>query len=61
MIHRIIEVFLHFVFLVRFFTEALNTRFQTWADENDINKDEQAGYRKGFLTIDQIFILYAVV
>ena len=37
------------------------SRFQTWADNNDINKDEQAGYRKGFSTIDQIFILYAVV
>ena len=43
------------------FTKALNTRFQSWADNNDINKDEQAGYRKGFSTIDPFFILYAVV
>ena len=47
--------------LGKIFIKALNTRFQTWADNNDINKDEQAGYRKGFLTIDQIFILYANV
>ena len=42
----------------KIFTKAI--RFQTWADNNDI-KDEQAGYRKGFSTIDQIFILYVVV
>ena len=47
--------------LGKIFTKALDTHFQTWADKNDINKDKQAGYRKGFLTIDQIFILYAVV
>ena len=61
MIHRIIEIFLYFVFLVRFFTKGLDTRFQTWADNSDIIKDEQKGYRNFFSTIDQMFILYAVV
>ena len=45
--------------LGKIFAKALNTRFQTWANNNDINKDEKAGYRKGFFF--QMFTLYAVV
>ena len=47
--------------LGKLLTKALNTRFQTRADNNDINKNKQAGYRKGLLKIDYSFIFYAVV
>ena len=47
--------------VITLITKALNTRFQTWADNNDINKDVQAGYSKGFSAIDLFHIICSYV
>ena len=43
------------------FLHILNARLQTWADENNIIGEEQAGCRRGYSTVDNVFILYNVV
>ena len=42
-------------------TKILNNRLVTWAEENDKMYDEQAGFRKGKGTLDQIFILQSLI
>ena len=42
------------------FTKILNQRFIKWAESNNKQHEEQAGYRKMYSTIDQIFNLYAI-
>ena len=43
------------------FTKIINSRLVKWADENEKRQEEQAGYRKGYSTIDQIFNLQSIV
>lgn len=42
------------------FTKILNARLVKWAELHDLQYEEQAGYRKGYSTIDNIFTLYAI-
>ncbi len=42
------------------FTKILNKRLVTWANTNDKYHEEQAGYRAGYSTVDQIFSLYTL-
>ena len=45
----------------KIFTKILNTRLVNWADDNDKMFQEQCGFTKGKSTVDQIFILNALV
>jgi len=45
------KVFLHIV----------HSRLQTWVGENDIIVEEQAGFRRGYGTVDNIFVLRGVI
>jgi len=45
------KVFLHLV----------HRRLQRWVDYNDIIVQEQAGFRKGFSTIDNIFVIHGII
>ena len=47
--------------LSKVFTKIINSRLVKWADENEKRQEEQAGYRKGYSTIDQIFNLQSIV
>ena len=42
------------------FTKILNNRLVEWAENHNLQKEEQAGYRKKYSTIDQIFSLQAL-
>lgn len=46
---------------VKFFSSILANRLQTWADENRLLLDTQAGFRRGFSTIDNILIMDTIV
>ena len=37
------------------------TRLQKWAEENRVIDESQAGFRKGYSTIDNIFSLQAII
>ena len=39
----------------------LNKRLTLWADENDKIVEEQSGFRAGHSTVDNMFVLYAIV
>ena len=43
------------------YTSILNKRLYTWLEENGKIIENQAGFRKGYSTTDQIFNLYAIV
>ena len=43
------------------FTFIINNRLKKWAYRNNIIVEEQAGYRAGYSTIDQFFVLYGVI
>jgi hypothetical protein len=43
------------------YTSVLNTRLYLWLEDNNKISECQAGFRKSYSTIDQIFNLYAVV
>ena len=45
----------------KFFTGILTTRLQKWAEENRVIDESQAGFRKGYSTIDNIFSLQAII
>ena len=45
----------------KIFTKILNERFINWAKENNVDKQEQAGYCRNYSTIDQIFNLQSLV
>lgn len=45
----------------KLFTAVLNTRLQTFLDANDIINDYQAGFRSGFSTVDNTFILHTLI
>ena len=45
----------------KLFTMIINQRFVKWAEANNVQHEEQAGYRKKYSTIDQIFNLQALI
>ena len=40
----------------KLFTKILHGRLTTWAENQQFDQEEQAGFRKGYSTIDQFFI-----
>lgn len=46
---------------LKFFTGILHNRLLQWVEENEILSPFQAGFRKGFSTVDQIFILTTLI
>jgi hypothetical protein len=42
------------------YTSILNSRLYQWLEDNSKISEEQAGFRRGYSTVDQIFNLYAV-
>ena len=47
--------------LGKLFTSILNERLQKYADEHDLINDCQAGFRKGYSTVDNTFILHSLI
>ena len=45
----------------KLFTSIITKRIQDWAESNNIIDEEQAGFRKGYSTIDNMFILQSIV
>ena len=45
----------------KLFTAVLNTRLTKYVTENEILEENQAGFRKGYSTSDQIFSLHALI
>ena len=45
----------------KIFNGILTVRVQKWAEENNVLDESQAGFRRGFSTIDNIFSLHATV
>ena len=43
------------------FLHVVHSRLQTWVNDNDIIVEEQAGFRRGYSTIDNIFVLRGVI
>lgn len=43
------------------YTSILNDRISSWVERNGILNDEQAGFRKGRSTVDQVFILTEII
>ena len=43
------------------FTHILNSRLQSWADSYELIAEEQGGFRRGYSTVDNIYILHEVV
>ena len=43
------------------YTSVLNARLYFWLEENVAIKECQAGFRKNYSTVDQIFNLYTIV
>ena len=44
----------------KLFTACLNTRLSKYVDDDILGK-EQAGFRKGYSTIDHVFVLHLVI
>ena len=47
--------------LCKIFMNIMTVRLSSWADLNDVIDESQAGFRKGYSTIDNIFSLQALV
>ena len=47
--------------LGKIFTKIINIRLTNYADAEGLNLEEQAAYRKGYSTTDQIFVLQSLV
>ena len=47
--------------LGKVFTKILNNRIVHWLETGDLQIEEQAGFRKGYSTIDNIFILQSLI
>ena len=45
----------------KIFTKKLNERLIKWANDHNAQHDEQAGYKKGYSTIDNIFVLQSII
>ena len=42
------------------FSKVINNRLISWAEAGNLYKEEQAGFRKGYSTVDNMFILQAL-
>ena len=47
--------------LSKVFLHVLNCRLQEWTEEYGLIGEEQAGFRRGYSTIDNVFILHGIV
>ena len=47
--------------LGKLFTATLNDRLSNFLGENDLLKENQAGFRKDYSTVDNIFSLYSLI
>lgn len=47
--------------LGKLFTSIINTRLNIFANEISLISENQAGFRKGYATTDNIFVLHALV
>jgi len=47
--------------LSKVFLHIINSRLQTWVDDNNLIGEEQAGFRRGYSTIDNIFVLSGLI
>ena len=47
--------------LGKLFTSVLNTRINNYLDDNNLLGQEQAGFRRGYSTIDHIFVLHSLI
>ena len=45
----------------KIFTNILNKRLTSWCEENDVIIESQAGFRRNYSTVDNIFNLQAVI
>ena len=45
----------------KLFTRTLNNRLQSWSDRYGIITEAQAGFRKKYSTVDQIFVLHSLI
>jgi hypothetical protein len=43
------------------FTSILNSRLKFFANDLNIISENQAGFRKGYSTVDNIFVLHALI
>lgn len=47
--------------LGKIFTKIINNRLVTWMEQCTLQREEQAGFRKGYRTVDNIFILQSLI
>ena len=47
--------------MCKIFTNILNVKLTKWSERNNVNDESQAGFRKDHVTVDNIFILQALV
>ena len=47
--------------IANLFAIILNHRIAVWAEDEGIQAEEQAGFRKGFRTTDYIFVLQSLI
>ena len=45
----------------KIFTGISNKRLTAWIDTQEIITDDQAGFRKGYSTVDNAFVLHSVI
>ena len=45
----------------KIFTGVLNKRLQTWASDDFFISEEQAGFREGYATVDNVFIFHFLI
>lgn len=47
--------------LGKIFTKVINSRLVSWIEKCKLQKEEQAGFRKGYSTVDNIFVLQSLI
>ena len=47
--------------LSKVFMSILTDRLSSWAEDNNIIVEEQAGFRRGYSTVDNIFVLHSII
>ena len=47
--------------LSKVFLHIMNNRLQEWTEDHELVTEDQAGFRRGYSTIDNIFTLYGIV
>lgn len=47
--------------LGKVFTKVINNRLVQWAETENLQREEQAGFRRGYSTTDNIFVLQALI